>query len=489
MRSEKHPKHFVRGLLMFRTMTWAILIGFLAAGCKTAGVNSDIKLNDTDVQQIKSGDLTCYGDRKFIGTDLQSFDFKATNSSLSNAYWLSIASAAVYGSSVINKALLTVLANSSLTGFQFFGEEPKDRRTKGYMAEFKEGTIIAYRGTNEAVDFLTNIDRFRFSGKAFNRDGKLEELEIHRGFWLASEPSWDPILKTVLKNAPIVQLPVDSNEAFLQVNRIFRSIMQEADIESYNPNDFFKLEIKKLQDRGIIKTNAKLADLLGVLNIWAEEAKLASIAYTDSVKSNEFKTYRTVLEKGMVRKKNNFARVHPFFNYRSYKPIWLTGHSLGASLSTVQAYRLIKHGIPVQGLVTFGSPRSGNDVYEYFFESSMIEDGRILNLMRFQNDNDGVTRVPHFNGWRHVGDPWFIDKDKRLFIPSPAAENKAALEKQIGLYPVAKVVTYFSDEVPPGYKGIWTFDVLQFVGDHAMEASYIGPIENFVFGKRALGCK
>ena len=67
------------------------------------------------------------------------------------------------------------------------------------------------------------------------------------------------MLKTVLKNAPIVQLPVDSNEAFSQVNRIFRSIMQEADIESYNPNDFFKLEIKKLQDRGIIKTNAKIS--------------------------------------------------------------------------------------------------------------------------------------------------------------------------------------------------------------------------------------
>ncbi len=465
------------------------IVPFLGAvGCKTLQSDSEVKTDVRGVKQIQAGEPPCYGDRKFTATDHRGFDFNATNSHLGNAYWLSLAAASVYGTGQLNKELFTDLGQNTLKSFQFYGEAPDDKGAKGYLAEFDQGVIIAYRGTNEARDLLTNIDRARFRGKAYNRDGKLEDLQIHRGFWRAAETTWDPIVKTILNNAPLSTLDVTSAEAFLQANRVFRSIMQEADIESYQPNDLYKAEIKNLQDRGIIKADANLSELLGVLNIWAEEAKLASTAYAASALSGDSKSYTDVVASGMARKKRNFPRVHPFFNYRSYKPIWITGHSLGGALSTVLAYRLMKYGIPVQGLVTFGSPRNGNDVYEYFFESSWIEEGRILNLMRFQNDNDGVTRIPHINGWRHVGDPWFISQDKKLLVPMPPAEQKIALETQMKQYPAAKDMTYYPGELPPGYKGIWTFDLLEFVGDHAMGSQYITHIENFVFGKRATGC-
>jgi hypothetical protein len=467
-----------------------LIIGVVVSvSCKTTRNISDIKADNDRNHAIKTAELPCYGDRKFTAVDHLGFDFHASNAHLGNAYWLAVSSSAVYGTSQLNETLIKDWGKSSLVEFHFFGEDPTDVGAKGFIAEFDQGVIITFRGTNDSSDLLTNLDRAKFRGKAFNRSGKFEDLQIHRGFWLATESPWDLIFKTLQKNTPTVDLPVTSDEAFVQVNRIFRSIMQEADIEGFSPNVLFTAEIKGLQERGIIRADARMPELLGVLNIWAEEAKIASTAYAASIKNKNPKLYTDAVKKGMLRKKNNFPRVHQFFNYRTYKPIWLTGHSLGGALSTVFTYRLMKHGIPVQGLVTFGSPRSGNDIYEFFFESSWQEDGKMLNLMRFQNDNDGVTRVPHINGWRHIGDPWFINQNNQLYVPIPPPEKKTALDKQLILYPVGQDATFYADELPPNYKGIWTFDLLEFVGDHAMSTQYIPHMEQFVFGKKANGCR
>lgn len=82
------------------------------------------------------------------------------------------------------------------------------------------------------------------------------------------------------------------------------------------------------------------------------------------------------------------------------RPVWFTGHSLGAALATIAAARYAAVN-PVQGLYTFGSPRVGNAV----FAATMPG-----NVYRVVNNNDIVTRLPpEIAGYVHVGDTRFID--------------------------------------------------------------------------------
>jgi len=82
------------------------------------------------------------------------------------------------------------------------------------------------------------------------------------------------------------------------------------------------------------------------------------------------------------------------------REINLCGHSLGAAMATIAATRLNED---VKALYTFGSPRVGGPLF-------------IKNIkcphMRFQNNNDIVTRMPPaFLGFRHHGDMIYFNKD------------------------------------------------------------------------------
>lgn len=472
---------------MLKIILVIVMIASAFTSCKTPNNAASV----TKDAVVKPGDqprTVCYGDRKFLSGDEYGFDFQATHSQFGNVYWSAIASNAAYGNGAENQMLISDWGKTALKKFEFYGEEIKSKGTEGYFAEFDQGIFLALRGTASRGDIMTDLNRTKFRGKAFNREGVLEELLIHKGFWDAGSYVWEPILKNIMNSAPIIDLAVTSPEAFRQTNLVFRSIIQEADIENYRPNDHFLPELKLLQQRSVLKPSADMGALLGVLNIWAEESLLASKAYAAGVKSGNMTYYDAVAAKGLVRKQKNFSRVQPFFNYRAYKPIWLTGHSMGAAVATVLAYRLLKSGIPVQGLITFGSPRVGNDVFEYFFESAFKEDGRHYNMMRFQNDNDGVTRVPHINGWRHVGDPWFITSDKKLMVHQPPPGEQSELTRALSRYPVITSVVYYPGELPPGYRGIWTFDLLKFVADHDIVGQYLSQVEQYAFGKKAAGC-
>ncbi len=67
------------------------------------------------------------------------------------------------------------------------------------------------------------------------------------------------------------------------------------------------------------------------------------------------------------------------------KAVWLCGHSLGAALATVAAY---KYRDRAQGLYTFGSPRVGNGS----FADRLMSD--LKNICRFVHHRDIVTTAP-----------------------------------------------------------------------------------------------
>lgn len=89
------------------------------------------------------------------------------------------------------------------------------------------------------------------------------------------------------------------------------------------------------------------------------------------------------------------------------KPVWFCGHSLGAAMSTICAYRCkMSAAGQVRELHTFGSPRVGNKRYARHAGVSHY---------RWVHNNDVVTQVPPvWMGYRHGGIEVYLDSLGRL---------------------------------------------------------------------------
>lgn len=86
------------------------------------------------------------------------------------------------------------------------------------------------------------------------------------------------------------------------------------------------------------------------------------------------------------------------------RPIFITGHSLGAALATLCALEFSRQKFPLAGIYTFGSPRTGNAAFCEIYDAELKDI-----TFRVINQNDVVPRVPPLlNGYRHVNNCIFL---------------------------------------------------------------------------------
>ena len=85
---------------------------------------------------------------------------------------------------------------------------------------------------------------------------------------------------------------------------------------------------------------------------------------------------------------------------RSKRALWVTGHSLGAALATLTVAKLrLEKDEPVNGLYTYGQPRTGDREFQRNFDADFVNQ-----TFRYVNNNDIVTRVPFRSmHYSHIG--------------------------------------------------------------------------------------
>ena len=82
------------------------------------------------------------------------------------------------------------------------------------------------------------------------------------------------------------------------------------------------------------------------------------------------------------------------------KPLFITGHSLGAALANLCSAYFVEAGRKVSGLYTFGCPRVGDQTFADEMNRTLYRQH-----YRYVNNNDTVTRVPPRSfGYSHSGD-------------------------------------------------------------------------------------
>lgn len=127
------------------------------------------------------------------------------------------------------------------------------------------------------------------------------------------------------------------------------------------------------------------------------------------------------VHRGFARRLRNLDEVMGAFvkDLPSGCPVWFTGHSLGAAVASLAAYR---YRAVAGGVYTFGSPLVGNDVFSSNFNAALK-----ATSVRYVNHHDIVTVVPppRFawpNGeFTHVEHARVIDENGHIVALAPSA--------------------------------------------------------------------
>lgn len=126
---------------------------------------------------------------------------------------------------------------------------------------------------------------------------------------------------------------------------------------------------------------------------WIVDAKLLKTSSVDG-KGRVHRGFKSALDSvwgRIARKLDTFA---------ADKKVYFTGHSLGAALAQLAAYRrAITNLDQVAGVYVYGSPRVGNQDYKEAYDG-LLQDKTFLHI----NNTDLVPQVPpRILGYRHLG--------------------------------------------------------------------------------------
>jgi triacylglycerol lipase len=98
------------------------------------------------------------------------------------------------------------------------------------------------------------------------------------------------------------------------------------------------------------------------------------------------------------------------WTHQGNKPVFLTGHSLGAALATLAVARWHDIGRRVNAVYTFGQPRTGDHTFARHFNFAFMP-----TTFRIVNHNDLVTRIsPRSFGYSHLGTFKYLTIDGQL---------------------------------------------------------------------------
>ena len=140
------------------------------------------------------------------------------------------------------------------------------------------------------------------------------------------------------------------------------------------------------------------------------------------------------------------------------RPLWITGHSLGAALATIAANLACDdQALGLRGVYTYGSPRVGDAAF-----------GRAITapVLRFRHNSDLVTNVPLGLVFRHIGMLAFIDGaghfhgavtgPEELLLEAGSARMSAGEAHTLagllrGLHGGAPVPGFLADHAPINY--------------------------------------
>jgi hypothetical protein len=214
----------------------AVSLSLLFWSCKTPAPE-----RFSEIHAAESAPLPCVGDRKFRDDGGRGFDFNAPRATMGSAYWMAIASNLAYEPiEKVEKAISSLGDGVVPADLKAFGEgdslDPK-KSADAYLADFPEGNILAFKGTNGVRDLLTDANITKNMEESYFSGEELGGLKIHKGFWQRADDRFSKVLYYYLKwqkNADKAKYTAGSEQAFEAISRTIRGITMKADPSTYD---------------------------------------------------------------------------------------------------------------------------------------------------------------------------------------------------------------------------------------------------------------